>query len=208
MPTRIRLQRFGKKNKPFYHIVVADGRAPRDGRFLENIGTYNPMTNPASINLNFDRAMYWVGVGASPSDTVRSLLRREGVLYKAHLLGGVAKGAFSTEVADQKFAQWKVEKEASILKTAKESELQSKADKKKALEAETKIKEAREAVLNEKRQKEAAAAKAKEAPVAEVAEEAPVAEVVEEAPVAEVVEETPIAEVAEEAPKAEKTPEA
>lgn len=187
MPTRIRLQRFGKKNKPFYHIVVADGRAPRDGRFIENIGTYNPMTNPASINLNFDRAMYWVGVGADPSDTVRSLLRREGVLYKTHLLGGVSKGAFSTEVADQKFAQWKVEKEASILKAAKEAELQSKAEKKKALEAETKIKEAREAVLAEKRQKEAAEAKTEETPAEE---EAPVAEATEEAPVAE-TDETP-----------------
>ena len=208
MPTRIRLQRFGKKNKPFYHIVVADGRAPRDGRSIEDIGTYNPMTNPASIHLNFDRAMHWVSVGASPSDTVRSLLSREGVLYKTHLMGGVAKGAFTIEVAEEKFAKWKEEKEANILKVAKETELQSKAEKKKAFEAETKVKEAREASLAEKRQKEADAIAKAKADAEPVAEETPVVEaevqaepVAEEAPKVEAkVEAEP---VVEEAPKVE-----
>ncbi|MDD2346264.1 MAG: 30S ribosomal protein S16 [Bacteroidales bacterium] len=205
MPTRIRLQRFGKKHKPFYHIVVADGRAPRDGRSIEDIGTYNPMTNPASINLNFDRAMYWISVGASPSDTVRSLLSREGVLYKTHLMGGVAKGAFTPEVAEEKFAQWKEEKQANIVKVAKESELQSKAAKKKAFEAETKVKEAREASLAQKRQKEADAIAKAKADAQPVVEEAPVVEAkIEEAPV---VEEAPVIEAKiEEAPVVEETP--
>ena len=87
MATRIRLQRFGKKNQPFYAIVIADGRAPRDGRFIEKIGTYNPLTHPATINLNFERALYWVEVGASPSETVRSILKREGVMLMKHLRG-------------------------------------------------------------------------------------------------------------------------
>lgn len=205
MPTRIRLQRFGKKNKPFYHIVVADGRAPRDGRSIEDIGTYNPMTNPASINLNFDRAMHWISVGASPSDTVRSLLSREGVLYKTHLMGGVAKGAFTIEVAEEKFAKWKEEKEANILKAAKETELQSKAAKKKAFEAETKVKEAREAALAEKRQKEADAIAKAKADANPVVEEAPAAEATVEVE-AEAVAEAPVAEaapVAEESPAVE-----
>ncbi len=182
MPARIRLQRHGKKGKPFYQIVVADGRAPRDGRFIENIGKYNPMTNPAEINLDFDRAMYWIGVGASPSDTVRSILRREGVLYKHHLIGGVNKGAFTMEVAEQKFAKWVSEKEANLSKFEKEMELQAKNEKKKALEAEVKVNETREALLAEKRQKELDA-QAKQNNKEEVVEaKAPVAEVEETAP--------------------------
>lgn len=176
MPARIRLQRHGKKGKPFYQIVVADGRAPRDGRFIENIGKYNPMTNPAEIKLNFDRAMYWIGVGASPSDTVRSILRREGVLYKFHLMGGVNKGAFTMEVAEQKFSQWVSNKESNLKQFEKDMDLQAKTEKKKALEAEVKVNEAREAALAEKRQKELDA-QAKHKQSEEVAEEvAPVEE--------------------------------
>jgi small subunit ribosomal protein S16 len=91
MPARIRLQRFGKKGKPFYHIVIADGRAPRDGRFIEKIGTYNPITNPAEINIDFDKAVTWLQNGAQPSDTVRAILSYKGVLFKAHLQKGVKK---------------------------------------------------------------------------------------------------------------------
>ena len=106
MATRIRLQRHGKKNQPFYHIVVADGRAPRDGRYIERLGTYNPLTNPAQVNINFDRALYWVEVGAAPSDTARALLRHEGVYLMKHLRGGVAKGAFSENEAQRRFEAW------------------------------------------------------------------------------------------------------
>ena len=113
MATRIRLQRKGKKNQPFYHIVIADGRAPRDGRFIENIGTYNPLTNPASIVLDFDRALYWVETGAAPSDTVRSILKREGVYLMKHLKGGIAKGALTETEAQKKFDAWKQEKDSN-----------------------------------------------------------------------------------------------
>ena len=114
MATRIRWQRRGKKNQPFYHIVIADGRAPRDGRFIEKLGTYNPLTHPATININFERALYWVEVGADPSDTVRSILKNEGVYLMKHLKGGVAKGAFSETEANRRFDAWKQEKESKI----------------------------------------------------------------------------------------------
>ena len=100
MPTRIRLQRHGKKNQPFYHIVVADGRVPRDGKFIEKLGTYNPLTNPATIELNVERAAEWIGNGAQPSDTARRILSYKGVLLKHHLQVGVNKGAISQEQAD------------------------------------------------------------------------------------------------------------
>ena len=104
MPTKIRLQRFGKKGQPFYHVVVADSRAPRDGKFIEKIGTYNPRTIPATIDLNLDRALYWLGTGAQPTETTRAILSYKGVLYKNHLLGGVKKGALTQEQADAKFS--------------------------------------------------------------------------------------------------------
>ena len=107
MSTRIRLQRHGRKNYAFYSIVIADANAPRDGRFTEKIGTYNPNTNPATVDLNFERALYWVLVGAQPTDTVRNILSGEGVYLKKHLLGGVKKGAFDEAAADAKFEAWK-----------------------------------------------------------------------------------------------------
>lgn len=152
MPTKIRLQRHGKKAQPFYHIVVADGRAPRNGRFIERIGTYNPLTNPATVVLNFDRALYWVTSGAQPTDTTRSLLRREGVYMKKHLLGGVAKGAFTEAEAEAKFAAWKEDKQHRLNNTKLEVMNASKAELKARMEAETKVKEAKAAVVNEKRQ--------------------------------------------------------
>ena len=110
MATKIRLQRGGRKGYAFYSIVIADARAPRDGRFTEKIGTYNPNTNPATVDLNFDRALYWVEVGAQPTDTVRNILKKEGVYMMKHLRTGVKKGAFDEAAAQKKFDAWKDEK--------------------------------------------------------------------------------------------------
>ncbi|NLE62813.1 MAG: 30S ribosomal protein S16 [Bacteroidales bacterium] len=151
MPARIRLQRRGKKGQPFYHIVVADGRAPRDGRFIEKIGTYNPLTIPATIELDFERALHWVNCGVQPSDTVHAILRREGIYMKRHLMGGVQKGAFDEAEAEKRFEAWKTEKIRKINDYKLEVLNKTKAESKKRLEVENKVKEAKEAVLNEKR---------------------------------------------------------
>lgn len=186
MATRIRLQRHGKKGKPFYSIVVADGRAPRDGRFIEKLGTYNPMSDPAMISLDIDRAAYWVGVGAQPSDTARSILSREGVLLKHHLAIGVTKGALTDDQALAKFEAWKSEKDAKFNAYISSKDQKSRDLVKKALEAEAKVKEAKAAAIAKKNQPEVEEALAAEEEV--VAEESPVAEV-EEAPTAEATEE-------------------
>ncbi len=151
MPTKIRLQRRGKKARPFYHIVIADGRAPRDGKFIEKIGTYNPITNPADIQLNFDRALYWLQTGAQPTDTVRDLLSYKGVIYKNHLLTGVKKGALTEEQAEAKFQAWLSEKEAKIENAKKDAELSLKDTRKKALEVEKLVKENRAKEIASKR---------------------------------------------------------
>lgn len=114
MAVKIRLQRKGRKKRPFYHIVVADARAPRDGRFIEKLGTYNPMTSPATIDLDRDAAFAWLMKGAQPTDTARAILRFKGVLYKKHLERGVAKGALTQEQADAKYQAWIEEKDAKI----------------------------------------------------------------------------------------------
>ncbi len=114
MATKIRLARHGRKGSPFYHVVVADSRAPRDGKYIERIGSYNPMTNPATIDLNFERALHWLMTGAQPTDTTKRILSYEGVLLKKHLLEGVKKGAFDMAAADTKFEAWKKEKIAKI----------------------------------------------------------------------------------------------
>lgn len=114
MPTKIRLQRFGKKGHAFFHVVVADSRAPRDGKFIEKLGTYNPNNNPATIDINFERSLHWVKTGAQPSDTCKALLSYKGVIYKNHLDKGVAKGALTQEQADKKFDAWLNEKEGKI----------------------------------------------------------------------------------------------
>ena len=114
MPVKIRLQRHGKKASAFYHIVIADGRAPRDGKFIEKIGTYNPTTNPATINLDNAKALSWLQNGAQPTDTCRAILSYKGVLYQNHLQGGITKGALTQEQADAKFAKWQSEKETKI----------------------------------------------------------------------------------------------
>ena len=203
MATKIRLARHGKKGKPFYHIVTADSRAKRDGRYIERIGSYNPNTNPATIDIDFDRAMYWVGVGAQPTDTVRAMLSYKGVLYKNHLLNGVKKGALTNEQAEEKFAKWLSEKEAKIEnKISSLAEIEDSAIKAK-LAAEKEKSEARAAALAEAAV-ESSAAEAAEKPTAEVADE-PAAEVTEE-PAAEATKE-PAAEATEE-PAAEDSKEA
>lgn len=142
MATKIRLQRGGRKSYAFYSIVIADARAPRDGRFTEKIGTYNPNTNPATVDLNFDRALYWVEVGAQPTDTVRNILSREGVYLMKHLRGGVAKGAFDEAAAQKKFDAWKADKQKGLEKAAAEVAKAKKDAADKALAEEKKVNEA------------------------------------------------------------------
>ena len=180
MPAKIRLQRHGKKGQPFYHIVVADNRSPRDGRFIEKIGTYNPLTEPAQINLKFERALHWYTVGAVPTDTVRSLLSQKGVMLKYHLLQGVKKGAMTEEQAEVKFQNWMKEKEAKMAEISKTKEEKTRGEKKARLEAEKKVNETRAEELAKKRLAELEAKKAEEA--AAEAAEAPAAE---EAPATE-----------------------
>ena len=143
MATKIRLQRHGRKGKPFFHIVVADSRAKRDGRFIEKLGTYNPITNPATVELNVDSSVEWLLKGAQPTDTAKALLSYKGAFMKKHLLGGVAKGAFSQEEADKRFAAWLEAKDAKV--QAKKDGLTSgaAATKAAALEAEKAVNEAR-----------------------------------------------------------------
>nr|WP_299345935.1 30S ribosomal protein S16 [Allomuricauda sp.] len=188
MPVKIRLQRHGKKGKPFYWVVAADSRSKRDGKFLEKLGTYNPNTNPATINLDVDGSVKWLQNGAQPTDTARAILSYKGVLLKHHLLGGVKKGALTEEQVEEKFNAWLEEKEKTIQSKVDGLD-KAKADAKaKALEAEKEV--------NEKRA--AAALPEVEEEVAEATEE--VAETTEAA-AEETVEET--AAPAEEAPATE-----
>ena len=143
MPVKIRLTRQGRKKRSYYHIIVADSRAPRDGRFIENLGNYDPNTNPATIELNFEESLKWVLKGAQPTDTCRAILSYKGVMYKKHLVEGVQKNAFSEEEAEKKFAAWLTQKEAKI-RAKRDSILQSKGDlNKKRLDAESKANEKR-----------------------------------------------------------------
>jgi len=235
MATKIRLQRFGKKGKPFYHVVVADARAPRDGKFIERIGSYNPNTNPATIEINFDKALDWVNKGAQPTDTCRAILSYKGVMYKKHLEGGVKKGALTAEQAETKFTEWLDSKEGKI--AGKKDNLTKSKDevKKTALAAEAKKKEEIAAAIVAKNtppaEEEEAVVESSEEEVVEASDEAPASAeatagepVVEEAsvvaeepvaeaapagePVAEVVADEPVVAeqpVAEEAPAAEAT---
>ena len=196
MATKIRLQRFGRKGYAFYQVVVADSRAPRDGKFIERIGSYNPNTNPATIDLNFDRALYWLQVGAQPTDTARMVLSREGVCMKKHLLDGVKKGAFDEAAAETKFQAWVAEKN-SKLQTQKDKDREAaKAVAKAQLEAEKEVNKAKAQALAQKKAELAAEAAQMEAAAAteEAEAETPVAEApAEEAPAAE----EPKAEAAE-----------
>ena len=201
MPVRIRLQRHGKKGKPFYWIVAADGRAKRDGRYLEKLGIYNPNTNPATIDLSVDDAVKWLENGAQPSETARRILSYKGVLMKHHLNVGVRKGAFSEEEAEKKFQAWLSEKEQKISQKEEGLEKAKAEARAKALEAEKEANAKRvQAAVEEEAPEEEAAQAAPEAAAEETAEaEAPAAEATE-APAAEA--ETPEA-AAEEAPAEE-----
>ena len=178
MAVKIRLARHGKKGYAFYHIVAADSRAPRDGKFIEKLGTYNPNTNPATIDLCFEKALDWLQKGAQPTDTCRAILSYKGVLYKKHLLGGVAKGAFTEAEAEARFNKWLEAKAGKLAADAKSAE-------KARLAAEAKVNEERAAAIAEK--KAAAEAAAREAAEAAAAEAAAAAteEAAAEAPAAE-----------------------
>ena len=156
MATKIRLQRHGRKGYAFYSIVIADVRAPRDGKFTEKIGTYNPNTNPATVDLKFDRALYWVGVGAQPTDTVRNILSREGVYLKKHLLAGVKKGAFDEATAEAKFEAWKADRQKGLNAIAAKLAADKKAAEAARLEAEKKANAKVQEKVAEKKAAEAA----------------------------------------------------
>ena len=177
MATKIRLQRGGRKSYAFYRIVIADARAPRDGRFTEKIGTYNPNTNPATVDLNFERALYWVETGAQPTDTVRNILSREGVYLMKHLKGGVKKGAFDEATAQKKFDAWKADKQKGLEKVA--------ADEAKAKKDAAAKELAQEKKLNEEIAKKVAEKKAAEAAAKAEAEAAAIAKKVAEKKAAE-----------------------
>lgn len=195
MATKIRLQRHGRKGYAYYHIVIADERAPRDGRIIERIGAYNPNTNPATVDLNFEKALSWVMKGAQPTDTARNILSDQGVMLMKHLLGGVAKGAFTQEVADKKFAEWKEKKAKEAAKLAEKLASDKKSKAAARLKAEEAVNAAKAKVVAEKK---AAAMEALEAAAKEAAAEAAEAE-------AEVKGEAPAEEAAPaaEAPAAE-----
>ena len=218
---KLRLRRQGRKGKPFYYIVAADARAPRDGRFIERIGSYNPNTNPATIDLNLDDAVRWLGDGAVPTDTCRAILSYKGALHKHHLNRGVAKGAFTQEQAEEKFAAWLEEKSGKVA-TKSDDLAKAKADTDAlAFKKEQEIKEARLKAIAERNapvgvaEDAAEAAETVEGEVAETAEaaveatEAPATEevVAEEVPETEEVVAEAAAPVTEEAPAEEAAPE-
>ena len=212
MATKIRLQRHGRKGRPIFTIVAADARAKRDGKYIENLGQYNPNTNPATIDLDFDRALDWIMKGAEPTNTARAILKFKGVMMKKHLLLGVQKGAFTAEQAETRFEAWSADKSGRIDAKIENFNTSAKTAKEERLKAEAAVKEARAAAI---------AAKNAPEPVAEevveevVAEEAPADEtateevVAEEAPATEAateevaVDEAPATEEASEEATAE-----
>ena len=205
MPVKLRLQRHGKKGKPFYWMVAADSRSKRDGRYLEKIGTYNPNTNPATVNIDIERAISWLEKGAQPTDTARTLLSYKGAMFKHHLNGGVRKGAFTQEEADKKFDKWIEEKTAKInLKkeglSKHEAELKAKRLDAEKATSEKRITDAAEAVLAAE-QDAAQEPAAEETPAEAAAEETPT----EETPTEETPAE-PTAEAAAEETPTEETP--
>ena len=206
MATKIRLQRHGKKGKAFFHIVAADSRAPRDGRFIEKLGVYNPHTDPATIDLDFDRTLNWLQVGAEMTDTARAILSYKGILYKNHLINGVAKGALTEAQVEEKFSKWVEEKEGKV--TSKRENLTKAAAKAKVdkMKAEVEVSAARAKEI------EAKNTPVEAAPEVEVSEETPAVEATEEGTTTEetpeteaVVEVAPEAEVVE-APVAQDSP--
>jgi len=206
MAVKIRLARRGRKKRAMYDVVIADARAPRDGRFIEKIGTYNPNVDPAAIKIDNDRAFKWLMDGAQPTDTVKAMLSYRGLMLKKHLQIGVIKGAMTQEEADKKFEAWVADKDAKIAGKTDKIAKDKEAAKKAKLEAEAKVSAARaEALAAKKAELEAANApveEVEETPEAEIAEETPEAEAAPEAPAAEETEEAPVAEATEEAPEA------
>lgn len=201
MATRIRLQRHGKKGKAIFHVVVADSRAKRDGKFIEKLGVYNPNTNPATIDINFESTLKWVGTGAEMSDTARAILSYKGVLYKNHLLKGVTKGALTAEQVETKFAAWEAEKANKIQGKIEGLGKDAVADKAARLKAEADANEAKAKAIEAKN-----TPAEEEAPVVEetATEEATETEAAAEETTEAPAEETPVAETpAEEAPAAE-----
>jgi small subunit ribosomal protein S16 len=170
MPAIIRLSRHGKKGQAFYHIVVADSRYARDARFIEKIGTYNPRTNPVTVNIKFDRAVDWVQKGAKPSDTTRTILSTQGVMFRAHLQKGVTKGVFTQEQSDAKFNKWVAEKEVIVSNKKSSTEASKKEAYKKRMSLETASRETRSA---KKQAKEAAVVPVADVPAAEPSAEEP-----------------------------------
>ncbi len=205
MPVRIRLQRHGKKGKPFYWIVAADGRAKRDGKFLEKLGIYDPNTNPATIEVKMDESVEWLNNGAQPSETAKRILSYKGVLLKHHLLGGVRKGALTEEQAEAKFQAWVAEKEKSVAKKEENLSKAQQEERKKALEAEKEVADKRAQAIAEAELPEAVAEEA--APEAAAKETAEV--VTEEATPEVAAEKTPEVVAEEAAPEvvAEEAPE-
>jgi len=164
MPAKIRLARHGKKKSPLYHIVIADERAPRDGKYIEQIGTYNPITNPATIEINFEKALQWLQKGAVPTNTCHAILSYEGVYMKKHLLEGVKKGAFDETVAETRFNEWKELKLKKVQDKRNKLVKESASDLKARLEAEVKVKDARaEAIVKKLAQANAKEKEAEEA---------------------------------------------
>jgi small subunit ribosomal protein S16 len=204
MATKIRLQRRGRKRNAIYHIVAIDSRSKRDGRCIERLGQYNPNIHPAAVELDFERALHWIKVGAEMSDTAKTILSKEGVLLKNHLDGGVKKGAFKQDAADKKFAAWISDKETGEEKAAKAVADKQDAEDKKQFESETKIKEERAAAILAKN-----SALAEETVKAEeTADDTPVAEATEEVEATEaIVEEVVAEEVVVEAKKKAKVEE-
>jgi len=210
MAVKIRLARKGRKKLAYYHIVVADSRSPRDGRYIELIGKYNPLTNPATIELDFDKALGWLQNGALPTETCRAILSYKGVLIKKHLLEGVKKGAFDEAEATKRFEEWMKQNDAKV--ESKKSGLEKSRDDEvvKKLTAEKKVNEARATKLSKKQADLAAKAEAADKAEAVAEEKAPAAEVVEApvAPEAPIASEASIATEAPEAPAADKATEA
>lgn len=207
MATKIRLQRHGHKNYAYYHVVVADSRAPRDGKFIERLGSYNPNTEPATVEINFEKALKWVQTGAQPTDTVRNILSDEGVYMMKHLLGGVQKGAFDEAEAQKRFEAWKSAKVNAIQSVKSKLTAQEEASKKKRLQEEADKNKEKAAAVAAKRAKELEASLKKSAPeTEEVADEEAVENLVvtdaptfEEEAVVEVAETAPAEEIVEEA---------
>jgi small subunit ribosomal protein S16 len=203
MAVKIRLAKKGRKKLAYYHIVVADSRSPRDGRYIEKIGIYNPVTDPATIELDFNKALDWLQNGAQPTDTCRAILSYKGILLKKHLLEGVKKGAFDEAEADKRFNEWMKQNEGKIDSKKSRLEKAQDDDKESRIDAEKRINEARAAKLARKTAALAAKAEAGEKAEAQteqepVAEEIPAPPVTEETSSGPVAEETPVTPVAEE----------